>query len=264
MENRKIAIIGFGWVGKSMKQLFPNAYVYDPGLKMGTKAKVNKCEIAFIGVPTPYTIDSTGLEGRLDTSIVEECISWCKCPLIVIRSTVNPGDCDRWATIHSGIVFQPEYLGETPAHPLLDPKTRPFLIIGGKPENRRKLINLYTTVYNANTTIREVSTLEAEVIKLSENRAISFKVAQCQELYDVCELAGVDYYTIRDAVYGDDPRFALWFTFIYTDKRGMNSKCIPKDVFAWCAFAESLGYDPIITRTILKKNKEWLKLNEEN
>jgi len=103
-----------------------------------------------------------------------------------------------------------------------------------------------------------VSNYEAEIIKLSENRAIAFKVLQCQELYDVCEKAGVDFYTIRDAVYGDDPRFNLWWTFIFPGNRGVNSKCIPKDVYAWCAFAESLGYKPEITRALLKRNKKWI------
>ena len=154
--------------------------------------------------------------------------------------------------------MQPEYLGETPNHPMLDPKTRQFLIIGGAPEDRRKLIELYQTVYNANITIRQVSLLEAEIIKLTENRAIAFKVAQAQELYDVCKKAGVDYYTIRDSVYGDDPRFNLWWTFVFPDKRGFNSKCIPKDIYAWCSWAESVGYKPDITRAILERNKKWI------
>ena len=157
--------------------------------------------------------------------------------------------------------MQPEYLGETPAHPMLDQKTRQFVIIGGEPEDRRELIDLYTTVYNANTNIRQVTALEAEIIKLSENRAISFKVAECQELYDICQKAYVDYYTIRDAVYSDDPRFNLWWTFIYPEKRGFNSKCIPKDVYAWCAWAESWDYNPEITRAILEKNKKWIESN---
>jgi UDP-glucose 6-dehydrogenase len=103
-----------------------------------------------------------------------------------------------------------------------------------------------------------VTAKEAEVIKLSENRAIGFKVAECQELYDACERNDVDYYTIRDAVYGDDPRMNLWWTFIYPNKRGFNSKCIPKDIYAWCAWAESAGYDPDITRAILERNKKWI------
>ena len=249
----RVAIIGKGWVGKAMKDLFPDAYVYSRSV--GTKEEVNKCNIAFICVPTPVIN-----EGKLDTSIVEEAISWLEVETIVIRSTVNPGDCDRWAYKYKKqIVMQPEYLGETPEHPLLDTVKTPFLVIGGYKDDRRKLIDLYATVYNANVNIRQVSNYEAEVIKISENRAIAFKVAQCQELYDVCEKIGLDYYTIRDAVYGDDPRFNLWWTLIYPEKRGFNSKCIPKDIYAWCAWAESLGYEPKITRAILNKNKEWIK-----
>ena len=259
----RTAIIGYGWVGKSMEKLFPDAMIYDANKADGfpedilfedVKGALNTCDVAFICVPTP-AID----EGKLDTSIVEEVISWCECPLIVIRSTVNPGDCMTFQKKYlKSIVYQPEYLGESPNHPMLDPTTRQFLVIGGLPEDRERLIELYTTVYNANISIRQVSHYEAEVIKLSENRAIAFKVAQCQELYDVCKKVDLDYYTIRDAVYGDDPRFNLWWSMIYPEKRGFNSKCLPKDVYAWCAWAESLGYKPKITKAILEKNKEWI------
>jgi len=249
----KVAIIGNGWVGKSMKQLFPDAYVYTH--KEGKIEEVNKCDIAFICVPTPCVENY-----RLDTSIVEHYISLCQVKLFVVRSTVNPGDCNRWTGKYGKeIVMQPEYLGETPNHPLIDTKNAPFLILGGEKRNTRKLIELYMKVYNANVKIRQVSSYEAEVIKLSENRAIAFKVAQCQELYDVCEAANIDYYTIRDAVYGDDPRFNLWWTFIYPEKRGFNSKCIPKDIYAWAAWAESVGIKPELTQKILEVNHKYIK-----
>jgi len=248
----KITVIGAtGWVGKSMIKLFPNAYQYTS--HKGYKNRVNDCDIAFICVPTPF-------DGyKLDVSIIDRIMKWIKCPLVVIRSTVNPGDCDRWQITYSKkIVFQPEYLGETPAHPMLDPKTRPFLILGGEPLYRKEVIDLYTTVYNSNMTIRQTTLLEAEVIKLTENRAIAFKMMQCQELYDVCQKANLDYYTILNAVYSDDPRFNLWFTFVYSNKRGFNnSKCLKKDVPAWCAWAESVGYKPILTRALITKSNEY-------
>ena len=252
----KITLIGQGWVGKTMNQLFPDAYVYSNGKsgEVGTKEEANKGDIAFICVPSPVMGES-----KLDTSYVEESVEWCTCPLLVIRSTVNPGTTDGlMRRFNKHIVMQPEFLGETPSHPMLDPKTRQWLILGGKREDTRKLIEVYQSVYNANTNIRQVTAYEAEVIKLTENRAIAFKVAQCQELYDVCEKQGVDYYTIRDAVYGDDPRFNLWWTFIYPDKRGFNSKCIPKDVYAWCSWAESVEYHPTLTRAMLLRNKYWI------
>lgn len=267
------AIIGEGWVGKAQHQLFPESVVYDePKIRNANqftsqeqeqvavdagRLAVNECDITFVCVPTPNND-----RGELDTSIVEEVVAWCESDLIVVRSTVNPGTCDQLAKKYDKrVMMQPEYLGETPNHPMLDPKVRQFMVIGGKPNERRQLIEEYTGVYNANTNIRQVSAYEAEVIKLTENRAIAFKVAQCQELYDACQAAGIDYYTIRDAVYGDDPRFDLWFSFIFPESRGMNSKCIPKDVYAWAAWAESLNFEPKITNAILEKNVDWLNLN---
>lgn len=271
----RVGIIGNGWVGKAMQDLFPEALVYVREIPLDKrmenvnwtrdKDNINDCDIAFICVPTPLLSN-----GRLDTSIVEECIKWCTAKLIVIRSTVNPGDCDRWIkeyqighkdesfTTTRRIVMQPEYLGETPQHPLLNENFTKFIILGGNKEDTTNLIRLYQTVYNANIKIRQVSLLEAEVIKLTENRAIAFKVMQCQELYDVCQKSGLDYYLIRDAVYGDDPRFNLEWTFIYPEKRGFNSsKCLVKDVPAWCAWAESCGYEPEITKLLVKKSNDY-------
>jgi UDPglucose 6-dehydrogenase len=253
-----IGIVGSeGFVGRAQHELFPDAEVYDAPKGIGTRALINACEITFVAVPTPNLA-----EGKLNTSIVEEVVGWCESDIIVLRSTVNPGDSDRLAEQYNKkIVVQPEFMGESPNHPFNDHKERPWIVLGGKSEDRRKVIESYQEVYNANIDIRQITRLEAEVAKLSENRAIAYKVAQCQELYDACEAAGVDYYTIRDTVYGDDPRFDLWFSFIYPDKRGMNSSCIPKDVIAWTVWAESLGLNPKVTKAILEKNKEWLALN---
>jgi UDPglucose 6-dehydrogenase len=262
----EVGIIGRGWVGKSMAELFPEAYVHDePEIREGVpefrvetaiaagRAILAKAEVVFICVPTPNRRD-----GSLDSSIVEEVVGWCDSDVIVIRSTLNPGDADRMKQeTGKRIVTQPEYLGETVAHPLLDQSERPFMILGGDPPDRRAVIEAYQGAYNANISIRQVTNKEAEVIKLSENRAIAHKVAECQELYDACQKDGVDYYTVRDAVYGDDPRFNLWFSFVYPDSRGMDSKCIPKDVLAWAAWAESSGYYPKVTWSILEQNEKW-------
>lgn len=267
MQSMQIGIIGFGWVGKAQYKLFPEAVVYDKNnpfyltkdsQKPTTMADINKCDIAFICVPTPLK------KGKLDCSIVQEVVKECRCPLIIIRSTLMPGTTDYLSKkYHKKIVFQPEYIGETVAHPF-DPKSCSFLILGGTKESTRKVIQIYQMVYNANIKIRQVSALEAEIIKISDNRAVAFKVTQCQELYDACEAAGVDYYTIRDAVYGDDQRFNLWFTFIYPQNRGFNSKCLPKDVYGWAAWAESCGIKPKLTQAMLKINEKYIRHKKIN
>jgi UDPglucose 6-dehydrogenase len=246
-----VKIIGFGFVGKAVQKLFPDALLHNPSRGLVSD---EKADVAFVCVPTPLK------DNKLDCSIVEKVVREAKENLIIIRSAVMPRTCDKLVKDTGKlIVYQPEYIGETIQHPLLDEKATPFLILGGEPKARLKAIYLYETVYNANVRLRQVSAYEAEVIKLSENRAIAFKIAQCQELYDACEKAGIDYYTVRDAVYGDDPRFNLWWTFVYPNKRGFNSKCLPKDVYGWAAWAESVGYDPKLTRKMLEVNDEYLK-----
>lgn len=246
----KVGIVGYGWIGKATQKLFPNAQVYDKYIEGYTKPLEN-CDIAFLAVPTPWNQGD-----GLDCSAVEDAIATCGCDFIVIRSATQPGFADEMVKRYKKrIVVQPEYLGETPNHPFLQMDARQFMIIGGDAEDRRKVIECYQQAYNANVTIRQVTRYEAEIIKFTENRAIFYKVMQCQELYDACEAAGVDYYTIRDAVYGDDPRQNLWFSFVFPKNRGANSKCIPKDIYGWCAWAESVGIDPMATKSLLDYNQ---------
>lgn len=255
----KVGIVGYGWIGKATHKLFPNAEIYDKFLK-DFQSPLQNCDIAFIAVPTPWDGGDS-----LDCSAVEDAIANCGCDFLVIRSATQPGFADRMAAKYPNkrIVVQPEYLGETPNHPFLNMESRNFMILGGDPADRRKVIECYHQAYNANIKIRQVTRYEAEIIKITENRAAFFKIMQCQELYDVCEAAGIDYYTIRDAVYGDDPRFNLWWTFVYPELRGANSKCIPKDVYAWAAWADHVGIDAEATKSLLAYNLTQLRKNNE-
>ena len=87
----KVGIIGYGWVGESMHQLFSDAILYDP-MKTGwrneegcvivdDKSLINSCDVVFICVPSPLKRN-----GELDTSIVRDAVKWCTAPLLVIRS----------------------------------------------------------------------------------------------------------------------------------------------------------------------------------
>lgn len=49
----KIGIVGYGYVGKSMKKLFPNIsdeYIYDEPLNIGSREKINECDMVFVCV----------------------------------------------------------------------------------------------------------------------------------------------------------------------------------------------------------------------
>jgi UDPglucose 6-dehydrogenase len=254
-----IGIVGLGVVGKAMSKLFPNAVLYDEPMKLGSRSDINLCDVVFVCVPTPGTAG-----GVLNTSVVNSVVSWINSGLIILRSTVNPGTTDALKTEYKKrIVFQPEYLGESVDHPLVDPRQHSFLLFGGAPADTRLAIEAYQQVYNSSVRIRQMDALSAEIIKLAENRAIAHKIAEIQELYDLCEAAGVDYYLIREAVYGDDPRMSLYWTFVYPRERGFNSKCIPKDVCAIAAYARTLGIQLRITESILERNGDYINLTQD-
>lgn len=259
-----VGIIGVGIIGSAIMRLFPKAFGFDtdpeysgrepcPGQVCDVRCIgqiIPELEYVFVCVPTPHIPN-----GGLDMSAVGASISIIKenkaNPIIVICSTLQPGTADKLSTDYNArIVVQPEYFGESTAHPFANLEKIPFVILGGDAKDVDRVIELYQTVYSANVRIRKVTRLEAEIIKLSENRAIAFKVLQCQELYDACKKGGVDYNVIREAVYGDDSRFNLWWTFVYSENRGLNSKCLPKDLYGWYHW-----YPGSLTKNLLEFNE---------
>lgn len=158
----KIGIIGYGHVGTAMKDLFTDAIIYDKFKKIGTIDKINKCDIAFICVPTPMNKD-----GSCDASIVEEVIKWCKAKVIVIRSTVYIGFTDKMIEkYHKKIVFQPEYYGETVNHPFAILSNRNWLSFGGSREDVNFVIRAYQQVMTSNIRILIGTPKEAEWLNI--------------------------------------------------------------------------------------------------
>lgn len=96
----KIAIIGYGKVGQAMHQLFTQAIIYDKPKNIGSFDEVNQCDTAFICVPTPMAEN-----GECDTSIVEEVIAQCDCPLLILRSTISVGFTRKMAGKYQKTLF---------------------------------------------------------------------------------------------------------------------------------------------------------------
>lgn len=87
----KCAIIGYGHVGKAMADLFREAILYDEPLNLGSREAVNKCDAAFVCVPTTMKED-----GSCDTSIVENVLEWIAVRVVILRSTVPVGFTKKW------------------------------------------------------------------------------------------------------------------------------------------------------------------------
>ena len=87
---KKIAIVGYGVVGKGMKKLLEKHFevvFFDPAVEgSATKEDCNRADLAVICVPTPM-----GEDGSCDITLVEESVSWLEAPLILVKSTIAPG-----------------------------------------------------------------------------------------------------------------------------------------------------------------------------
>ena len=245
----KIGIVGSeGHVGSAMKAVFPNAVCYD--LKVGKKEEINTCDTVFVCVPTPSRED-----GSCNTDIVESVIAWLDVPLIVLRSTVYVGFTDDMRKKYNKeIVFQPEYYGETVAHPFSDLKARQWLTFGGSERGIHLAIRTYQTVYNSNISIHQGDAKSIEMAKYMENSFFALKVIFCNEMKDIADSLGANYDVAREAWIAD-PRIGTSHTFVYDDNRGYGGSCLPKDIASIAHQADEKNVNCDLIKATIEKNK---------
>lgn len=261
MSKPKVGCVGGGVVGTATQRLCgAETVIYDPKPGYSTdKNAINSCDVVFVAVPTPMAKD-----GRCDTSIVEEVVSWIEAPLIILRSTVAPGTTDRLCKKYGRrIVFQPEYLGETTAHVFGNMAEREFVVLGGTTEATSMAADFYKHYYNAYVRYYFCDALTAEVAKYMENAFYAVKVTFVNEFYDIAKAHGVDFNILRE-IWLADPRISRDHTFVYPFARGFSGKCLPKDCNAIVQSSLQNGYEPKFMQFTLKVNEEFLKRSETN
>lgn len=284
MSRDKVAIIGFGYVGKAMHKIFPDALVYDPShwnqdesqcTDAGRKAiSENKAQLAkkmgirlytkmaIVCVPTPMQETDDEFKA-VDLSIVEEVIGWLNCDLILIKSTVPPGTTDRLA-LETGknICFSPEYIGEgkyqvTPWKYMSpdDPRLHEFMIVGGEDKATEEILNIFVRRLGPEKTYLPMRAIEAETIKYMENSWGAMKVTFAQEFYDFCKAIGARYHMVREG-WALDNRIEKMHTAVFVDERGFGGKCYPKDVNGIVVKADEVGSEMTLLKAVLRKNSQ--------
>lgn len=248
-----VGIVGFGHVGGIMNQLFADAYVYDEPKGIGERDKINECDFVFVCVPTPKAED-----GSCDTSIVNDVLEWLNPKeVIILRSTVPIGFTSFYSELeHKKIIFQPEYYGETTAHPFADPHNRSWVTLGGEKEYTSKVAELYQKVFTSELIINQVDSNTAELAKYMENSFYSVKVTFCNQFYDLAKASGIDYNELRET-WLLDPRIGRSHTFVYPDNRGYGGSCLPKDTAAIIHQAELNGVDMSLLKATEEANRRY-------
>ena len=251
--TNKIAIIGAGgYVGSAMKTLFENRILYDITDKIwASKEAVNKCDLGIVCVNTPESED-----GSADLSQIHEVLSWLETPLILIKSTIPPGTTKELKKKYNKrIVFSPEYIGETVAHPMLDLKNRDFWIFGGDSEDTKKVVELWKPHVKTTARFYQTDSKTAEIVKYMENCFFATKVTFCNEFFNICKAFGSDYNEVRELWLADSSRVNRNHTLVYENNRGFSGKCLPKDLSAIIKASIDSGYTPNLLKEIQKSNE---------
>ena len=245
----KVGIVGYGHVGQAMHQLFKNAVIFDLHKNIGSIEDVNLCDAAFICVPTPMDAD-----GSCHTDIVEGVIKECECNLLILRSTIPVGFTRKMAEKYQkNIVFQPEYYGETVAHPFANLSERQWLAFGGTREAIHLAIKIYQQVVNSNVRIYQAASDEVEMAKYMENAYLATKVIFCNEFHQICQKMGVDYHQVRE-IWTADPRVGTSHTFVYENNLGYGGSCLPKDIASIQKQARDNDCDTTLMDAVINKN----------
>lgn len=262
-----VLIVGYGYVGKAFAKLLSRRYevsVYDPYVdSTGDYKRVSEEELegthfdlAVICVPTESTEN-----GGCNTTLVEESVGNVEADLIVIKSTVKPGTTDKLQELYpeKHIVFSPEYVGEGKyvVSPRMDfqtdPSKTPFLICGGKPDDVRKVFDLFIPILGPEKHYYPCTAKEAELIKYMENTYFAMKVTFANEMYEIAQAMNVSWYRVWQG-WALDPRVDVMHTAIFPESRGFGGKCLPKDTNALVASAAEHGYLPHFLLEMLKSN----------
>jgi len=240
----KVGVVGVGMVGGAMQRYFEKKqglelFLYDKGKGLGSIEDINKAEIVFICVPTPYLKDGKGF----DLSFVEETLSWLiGDKVVVIKSTVLPGTTEMLQKKYPQfkVLMNPEFLTEETA----DQDMRyPDRQIVGYTEQSHMVAGDVMQLLPLAPFERILPSTEAEMVKYFGNTWFSVKVSFANQMYDLCQKLGVDYDRMVEGAAADKRIGRTHLNIFHKGARGYGGKCLPKDTKALIQLADSLGVD---------------------
>ncbi|RDU66348.1 hypothetical protein CQA53_03755 [Helicobacter didelphidarum] len=275
----KIAIIGFGYVGRAFYSFFKTYGYYEVSVfdndekvlkefdYVSSKLEdVNLSDLIVICVPTPANSD-----GSVNTNIVDEVLSVIGSEkLVLIKSTIPPNITDKFSKKYPylHIVFSPEYIGESkyflplPYDFNKEVIKTPYFIFGGDCRDTDKIVKIFSKIAGPTKEYIQTSSLNAELCKYMENSFFATKIIFCNEFYKICESFGANYSQVRE-LWLKDVRINKMHTMIYDNEDTLcfSGKCLPKDLSGIIQHTIKQGYQPEFLQKVQECNNEIHKLN---
>ena len=269
----QIGVVGQGFVGGSLTQAFrQNTQIetYDIIKEKSTTNSlvdlVEKCEVLFVCLPTPMTET-----GQCHTKIVEntlEKINNIGSRTVITKSTVPPGTHEKWAEKYKNlsIVFNPEFLTEKNA--LEDFLSQEYIILGCSNHNDFETARQVFLRNFPNAEYVRSTYSEAESIKYFTNTFLSTKISFCNEFYQFCKSARIDYDFVSSVAHKDSRLGNSHYKVPGPDEDyGFGGHCFPKDINALIHSLKDNDVDCEILEAVWSKNlkvrnkQEWLSMD---
>lgn len=290
LNEIKIGIMGVGMVGSALKNYFEkkgkklgeDLFLYDPAKGFDSVEELNKADIIFVCVPTPYLKDGKGLalsssaqltaseskgpalshssgEG-FDLSYIEDAFSKIEGEkAVVIKSTVLPGTTEKIQAKYPNlkVLFNPEFLTEITAEQDMNYPDRQIIGYTEKSFTVAKDIMMLLPLAPFE---RIMPATEAEMVKYFGNNWFSVKVAFANQMFDVCSKIGADYDTVMEAASADKRIGPSHLVVWHKGYRGYGGRCLPKDIRAFIQLADSLGIDLKVHKATEQVNNDLMKM----
>jgi nucleotide sugar dehydrogenase len=265
--NKKIGIIGVGYVGGAILKFFASTqecnmlsydrrkYVSLPDSDVefipNSIEEVAASDFIFLCLPTPY-IQGFGFDY---TALNENLLKLARLKysgIVIIKSTVEPGMTRAFSDKYKlKIVHNPEFLTARTA--AKDFAEQGHIVIGGLDiDVCKEVISLYQKYFNATYTICDAE--QAELMKLFCNNFYAVKVQLFNEFALTCKRIGVSYNDVRDIMLRNG-----WINPMHTDVPGPDGEfsyggaCFPKDTNALHDFMKRNGVPCEIIEACIKE-----------
>lgn len=246
--------MGVGMVGGAMQRFFEEVkktpvITYDPSKGFDDKEAINRAEIIFICVPTPFNPE----KNNFDTVYLDEAFSILRdSKIIVIKSTVLPGTTSAYQKKfpQHKILFSPEFLTEATADKDVCEPNRQIV---GYTEQSKEVAEEVLKILPRAPFEKIVSAEEAEMVKYYNNCFYALKVAYVNQIYDLCQKLGIDYNIVKECAKAEPMMGTNHFEIFHKGYRGYGGKCLPKDVRALIRLAKDAG----IRLSLLEQAEEY-------
>ncbi len=259
----KIAIIGYGFVGKALNNSLllekSDIMIIDP---LYTENQVFDLEIfapniIFICVPTPM-LDDGGQDLSILKKVESEINKLDIDSIIVLKSTVLPDSIEQFSESNEKFIYNPEFLGELSANE--DFIHSKIIIFGGKKEHTNELANFYDDYTKCiSKDYQFTDSITASYVKYTINSFLALKLTFFNQVYELleCSDSSSSWEDFTNILKMDNRIGESHMQVPGEDgRKGFGGACLPKDIKAFHKYSLKQNKDLSILKKVININNK--------